>query len=84
MPSTPTMRQIRDFVTTRVPITLYCLVGLGLVFQGVRYIGATEIMPYHLAVIESPWEDLGSSYQTLLLGLLRGLVQDRWAWASQS
>ncbi|MCZ6616779.1 MAG: hypothetical protein O7E57_01500 [Gammaproteobacteria bacterium] len=51
---------------------LYCFVGLGLLVQGIRYIGASELMPYHSAVIGTPWETLSESYQTLLLGLLKG------------
>ena len=66
------MSRLRDFVTNRLPVILYCIVGLGFMVQGVRYIGAAELMPYHLAVIETPWESLGASYQTLFLGLLKG------------
>jgi hypothetical protein len=29
-------------------------------------------MPYHSAVIETPWEGLSTSYQKLFLGLLKG------------
>ncbi len=62
----------RDLVTLRVPVALYCLVGLGLVVQGVRYLGAAELMPYHSAVIGTPWDSLSANYQTLFLGLLKG------------
>jgi hypothetical protein len=63
---------VRNFVTKRLPVILYCIVGLGFLVQGIRYIGAAELMPYHLAVIETPWEGIGASYQTLFLGLLKG------------
>lgn len=63
---------VRSFFSTRLPIVLYCLVGVGLLFQGVRYLSATEIMPYHLAVVAADWQNLGQEYQTLLLGLLKG------------
>ncbi len=66
------MRRVRAFVGTRLPIVLYFLVGLGLLLQGARYIGADELMPYHSAVIGTPWESLSASYQTLFLGLLKG------------
>lgn len=72
MPNTPTVSRVRMHVTTSLPLGLYCFVGLGLLFQGIRYTGASEFMPYHSAVIETPWETLSESYQTLLLGLLKG------------
>ena len=66
------MSRVRDFVTNRLPVALYFIVGLGYLVQGVRYIGAAELMPYHMAVLEVPWESLGADYQTLFLGLLKG------------
>jgi len=59
-------------MTRQLPVALYCLVGLGLVLQGVRYFGAVALMPYHMAVIDAAWDDLADSYQTLFLGLLKG------------
>ena len=72
MPSGPAVSRARKVVTTHLPIVLYCLVGLALLVQGLRYIVATELMPYHSGVIETPWESLSASYQTLFLGLLKG------------
>jgi hypothetical protein len=72
MQNTPNVSRVRVHVTNNLPLGLYCLVGLGLMLQGVRYLGASELMPYHSAVIDAPWETLSSSYQTLLLGLLKG------------
>ena len=66
------MTRVRDFVTNRLPVILYSVVGLGYLVQGVRYISAAELMPYHMAVLEAPWESLGAVYQTLFLGLLKG------------
>ena len=40
--------------------------------QGVRYISASQLMPYHTAVIDVPWDSLGTDYQILFLGLLKG------------
>jgi hypothetical protein len=64
--------QMRDFVTNRLPVALYCIVGLGYLMQGVRYFVAAELMPYHMAVLDSQWSTLGGDYQTLFLGLLKG------------
>ena len=66
------MTRVRDFVTNRLPVALYSIVGLGYLVQGVRYISAAELMPYHLAVLEIPWESLDAANQTLFLGLLKG------------
>ena len=72
MPNTPMVSRLRAHVSTGLPMGLYCFVGLGLLIQGIRYTGASELMPYHSAVIETPWDTLSESYQTLLLGLLKG------------
>ncbi len=66
------MSRIRQFVTTHLPLGLYSVVGLGLLLQGVRYLSSGELMPYHMAVIEIPWDSLERSQQTLFLGLLKG------------
>lgn len=39
---------------------------------GLRYVFASEYMPYHAAVIETPWNALDPLYQVLFLGLLKG------------
>lgn len=62
----------RRFFGVRLPIFIYSLVGVALLAQGIRYIGATEFMPYHSAVIAAPWHNLNQSLQTLILGLLKG------------
>ena len=66
------MSRVRQIVTKRLAVALYCLVGLGLLIQGVRYLVAAELMPYHLAVLELPWGGLDPTHQTLFLGLLKG------------
>jgi len=63
---------IRTFVTHQLPLYLYCIVGLGLIGQGIRYLAGTEIAPYHIEVIETSWEHIEQSYQHLLVGLYRG------------
>ena len=72
MSNAPNVSPIREFVAIRLPIFLYCIVGIALLLQGVRYFGADNLMPYHLAVIATPWDSLGPSHQTLFLGLLKG------------
>ena len=66
------MSRVREIVTVRLPVAIYTLVGLGLLVQGVRYLGSAELMAYHSAVIQTPWENLGADYQQLFLGLLKG------------
>lgn len=72
MSSTLNVHRVRAFVANRLPVFIYCLVGLALLAQGARYLNAEELMPYHLAVTGAPWDSLGQSQQTLLLGLLKG------------
>ena len=64
--------RIRKIATTQLPVVLYNVVGLGYLFQGIRYLARQELMPYHLAVLEENWENLDSAQQTLFLGLLKG------------
>ena len=63
---------MRHFIGSRLPVILYSLVGIGCLVQGVRYLVAERIMPYHLAVLNTSWDQLGAEQQTLLLGLLKG------------
>ncbi|MGI9296092.1 MAG: hypothetical protein ACR2PS_19070 [Pseudomonadales bacterium] len=63
---------IRRFATNRLPIVLYCLVGVGLLVQGVRYLVTSQIAYYHIDVLATPWDDVAPNYQQLLLGLYRG------------
>jgi hypothetical protein len=53
-------------------VVLYSLVGAGLMVRGIRYLFASEFARYHAAVIATPWSELPSKYQTLILGLLKG------------
>ena len=52
--------------------SLVSLIGLGLMFQGVRYLFVTEFRPYHEAVVGTPWPQVSAAYQRLILGLLKG------------
>lgn len=63
---------MRHFIGFRLPVILYSLMGIGCVAQGVRYFFAEQIMPYHLAVLNTSWEQLSVEHQTLMLGLLKG------------
>ena len=62
----------RVFATLQLPMILYCLVALGSIAQGVRYLGGDEIADYHESVIATPWENIAPNYQRLLLGLYKG------------
>jgi hypothetical protein len=64
--------RFRKFATIQLPVIIYKVVGLGYLFQGIRYLTKQELMPYHLAVIDENWENLDSAQQTLFLGLLKG------------
>ena len=66
------MSRVREIVTVRLPVASYVLVGLGLLVQGARYLGAADRCPYCLAVIQTSWENLSADYQQLFLGLLKG------------
>jgi len=61
------MITLPDFV-----VATYCLVGLGLMAQGLRYLIAGQFMHYHADVIKERWSQLGPPEQRLLLGLLKG------------
>ena len=63
---------IRQFATNQLPLYLYCIVGMGLIGQGIRYLVGNEIASYHVEVIETSWQSIEGSYQHLLLGLYRG------------
>ena len=63
---------MRHFIGFRLPVILYSLMGIGCLAQGIRYFFAEQIMPYHLAVLNTSWEQLSVEYQTLTLGLLKG------------
>ncbi|MGI9287920.1 MAG: hypothetical protein ACR2P1_21220 [Pseudomonadales bacterium] len=63
---------VREFVTGRLPIVLYCLVGLGLLTQGMRYLVTSRIADYHMEVLAIPWSSVAPNYQQLLMGLYRG------------
>ncbi|MCZ6658082.1 MAG: hypothetical protein O7C67_12360 [Gammaproteobacteria bacterium] len=69
---TQIVSRVREILTVRLPVVIYVLVGLGLLVQGIRYLGAAELMPYHLAVIQTSWENLSADDQQLFLGLLKG------------
>jgi hypothetical protein len=56
----------------RLTISLYSLIAIGCLFQGVRYLSATELMPYHLDVVGKTWFQIRTADQQLLLGLLKG------------
>lgn len=65
-------RRVRESGLHRLAMLLYAGVGMALMIQGIRYLAGNTLMPYHLAVIDTAWEGLDRSNQTLFLGLLKG------------
>ena len=63
---------MRHFIGFRLPVILYSLMAIGCLAQGIRYFFAEQIMPYHMAVLSTSWEQLSVEHQTLMLGLLKG------------
>jgi hypothetical protein len=53
-------------------VVAYCLVGVGLMAQGIRYLVASQFMHYHADVVKERWNQLSAAEQRLVLGLLRG------------
>jgi hypothetical protein len=53
-------------------VVIYGIVGAGLMVQGIRYLFASEFERYHAAVVATPWSELTSKQQTLILGLMKG------------
>ena len=53
-------------------VAAYCLVGIGLAAQGLRYLVASQYMHYHADVIQERWSQLKPTEQRLMLGLLKG------------
>jgi|KBSMisStandDraft_5_1062788.scaffolds.fasta_scaffold160067_2 hypothetical protein len=53
-------------------VAAYCLVGAGLMAQGLRYLVAGQFMHYHADVIKERWNQLPVAEQRLMLGLLKG------------
>ena len=54
--------------------TAFCLnilVSIALIAFSLRYLLSSQIMPYHLQVIDRSWNDLDARLQMMLLGLLR-------------
>lgn len=53
-------------------VAAYCLVGVGLGLQGLRYLLASKYMHYHADVVHEGWGQLKKNEQRLILGLLKG------------
>ena len=61
------MNSLIDFA-----VVAYCVVGAGLMAQGIRYLVASQFMHYHADVVKERWAQLSPAEQRLVLGLLRG------------
>jgi len=56
----------------RVAFGCYLVPALTLLAFGVRYLTASEFMPYHAAALEREWSDLLPNEQGVMLAALRG------------
>ena len=56
----------------RAAALLHAGVGAVLLALGLRYLLASQLMPYHLEVVGTGWGEVPPAEQTLYLGLLRG------------
>ena len=57
----------------RLSIALFALVGLSLFLVGCVYLSLSQFMPYHAEALQLEWDSLGSNFQGLILGFLKGL-----------
>ncbi|WP_087018441.1 hypothetical protein [Thaumasiovibrio subtropicus] len=58
-------------VRNRISLTLYSLCALALTGAGLRYLFATEIMPYHLDAMALTWQDLSPGMQVMTLNFMK-------------
>ncbi len=58
-------------MSLKVSIGLYCLVGALLMSGGLRYVLASEYMPYHEEATRIPWGDLSAAFQGTFLGFMK-------------
>ncbi len=56
----------------RIAFGCYLVPALTLLAFGVRYLTASEFMPYHAAALEREWADLLPNEQGVMLAALRG------------
>ena len=57
----------------KLSIFLFAIVGVSLLLTGCLYLSLDEFMPYHAEALQKDWKSLGTNYQGLILGLVRGL-----------
>lgn len=54
-------------------LLVYALPTVGLLLQGLLYLTTPTFMPYHAEALGVAWEELSSSYQGFVLGVIRGM-----------
>lgn len=59
-------------ILMNISFAFYGLATLATILIGLLYATRRQVMPYHLAALETTWEDLEARYQILLKGLLNG------------
>jgi hypothetical protein len=55
-----------------IVVAFYCVVGAGLIVQGMRYLIACQFMHYHADALKERWSQLDPAEQRLMLALLGG------------
>ena len=57
----------------RFSLSLFGLLGIGLIVLGFIYLSAEQFMPYHSQAVAADWADLEPGFRGLILGLIKGL-----------
>jgi len=50
----------------------YLIAAIMTILIGLLYATRSQVMPYHIQALETPWEDIDPNYQLLLRALLNG------------
>ena len=57
----------------KTSLSLFGLLGIGLIALGLLYLSAEQFMPYHSQAVAADWVDLEPGFRGLILGLIKGL-----------
>ena len=58
-------------IATKIAFGGYLIIAIAAVASGLRYLFASQIMPYHLAAMGSTWENLSSGAQVMTLNFMQ-------------
>ena len=58
-------------LTSKIAFGCYLLVALVVAGIGIRYLLASQIMPYHAAAMDSTWENLAPGVQSMSLNFMK-------------